>query len=165
MKHSLKKKKTSLFRFQVLFKKINQHLAIAQRMFDFFFQNVQQLEKPAIWYKPLIWSKFWAFKLDKSSGLSNQTVHKVKNTPSSVDFRICEDVPSIKKKKNMLAREISQRHRKGFIITSLNRTPHTKSQKFTIQQIATASGILRVVLNARTQSLFRSCFCFSSFFF
>lgn len=61
----------------------------------------------------------------------------------------------------MLARETSRRHRKRFITTNPSRTPHTESQKFTIQELTRTSGILRIVLNARTNRLF---FCWVFFF-
>lgn len=60
----------------------------------------------------------------------------------------------------MLARETSRRHRKRFITTNPSRTPHTESQKFTIQELTRTSGILRIVLNARTKTFF-----FVGFFF
>lgn len=59
----------------------------------------------------------------------------------------------------MLVRETSQRNRKGFNTTNPKSTPYTMSLKYTIQRLTQPSGILKIVLNARTQSLFKLFFC------
>lgn len=101
---------------------------IVQRM-STFFKSDQQFKRPAIWCrcKPLVWSKFWAFKLPTSSGSGNQTVSTVKNTPSNV---ICENVTG---RKHASEGNLTKTH-KGF--------HHYQSQKHSLHHVSQPKDLL-----------------------